>query len=52
MIFDISNIEWQEAIIVVKTIEVPAFLVAVDRVVGGIEVKGDLLGRLVVGFDE
>ncbi len=32
--------------------EEPAFLVAVQRIVGGIEVEDDLFGRLLVGFEE
>ena len=29
-----------------------AFLVAVQRIVGGIEIEDDLLGRLVMGIEE
>jgi hypothetical protein len=32
--------------------EEPAFLVAVQRVVGGIEIENDLARRRLVGFEE
>ncbi len=32
--------------------EEPAFLLAVQRIVGGIEIKDDLLRRLAVGLQE
>jgi hypothetical protein len=46
-----TEIQWQKTIIVIKTIEVSAFLIAVDRIVGGVDVDDELLRRLVVGFD-
>ena len=47
-----ENVERQVAIAIVVSMEEPAFLVAVQRIVGGIEIEDDLFGRLLVGFEE
>ena len=47
-----KEIQRQKTIIVIKTIEVPALLIAVNRVVGGIDVDDDLFRRLGVGFEK
>ena len=41
-----EDVERQVAVAVVIAVEEPAFLVAVQRIVGGIEIEDDLLGRL------
>ena len=47
-----EDIQGQEAIVVVVTVEETAFLIAVQRRVGGVEVQDQPAGRLVVGFDK
>ena len=47
-----EDIERQEAVVVVVAVKEAPFLVAVHRVVGGIEVEHDLRGRLIEGGDE
>ena len=47
-----EHVERQVAVAVVVAVEEAAFLVAVQRVVGGIEVENDLLGRRLVRFEE
>ena len=47
-----EDVERQVAIAVVVAVEEPAFLLAVQRVVGGVEVEDDLLGRPRVRFQE
>ena len=42
-----KHIERQVAVTVVIAVEEPAFLMAVKRIVGGVEVEDDLIGRSV-----
>jgi len=45
-------VQWQMAVAAVVTMEEAALLLAVTRVVGGVEVEHDLRGRPVVGLQE
>jgi len=45
-----EDVQWQIAIAVVERIEVPPFLLAVDRIVRGIEIDDQPARRLVVGL--
>lgn len=45
-------VERQVAVAVVVAVEEPAFLVTVQRVIGGVEIEHDLARRRVVGFQE
>ena len=47
-----EHVERQIAVAVVVAVEEPAFLMAVQRVVGGVEVENDLLGRPGVRLEE
>ena len=47
-----EHIERQVAVAVVVAVEEPPLLVAVQRIVGGVEVEHDLLRRLGVGVEE
>src|SRR6516164_1208042 len=47
-----ENVQRKEAILLVITVEEAARLIAVDRVVGGVEVQDDLLRRHGVGLEE
>jgi hypothetical protein len=47
-----EHVERQIAVAVVVTVEEPAFLAAVERIVGGVEVENDLLGRPSVRLEE
>jgi len=47
-----KEVEWQKTIIVIKTIEVSTFLIAMNRVVGRIDIYDDLFRRFVVRFDK
>src|ERR1700728_2172228 len=47
-----EHIQRQVAVTVVVAVEEPALLVAVQRVVGGVEVENDLSGRLCVRLEE
>ena len=47
-----EDVERQVAIAVVVAMEEPTFLLAVDRVVGGVEVEHDLLRRSLVAIEE
>jgi hypothetical protein len=47
-----EDVERQEAVVVVVSVEEPVFLVAVDQVVGGVEVEDEFLGCSSVGLDE
>jgi len=47
-----EHVERQVAVAVMAAVKEPAFLVAVQRVVGRVEVENDLFGRLGVGLDE
>ena len=47
-----EDVERQVAVAVVVAVEEPPLLVAVQRVVGGVEVEHDLLRRPVVGVEE
>ena len=47
-----EHVERQVAVAVVVAVEEPAFLMAVQRIVGGVEVEHDLLGRLRVRLEE
>ena len=47
-----EHIERQEAVMVVVAVEEAALLPAVNRVVGGVEVEGQVLGRSIEGRDE
>ena len=47
-----EEVEWQETIIVVKTVEVSPFLIAVNAVIGGVNIEDDLFWRGVKRFDE
>ena len=47
-----EDIERQVAVTVVVAVEEPALLVAVQRIVGGVEVENDLLGRLAIRVQE
>jgi len=43
-----EEIQWQKTIIVIKTVEASTFLIAVDRIVGGVGVDDDLFRRFAV----
>jgi hypothetical protein len=45
-------VQGQIAVVVVIAVEEPAFLVAVQRIVGGIEIEDDLARRLAVRIEE
>ena len=45
-VFTADDKERQEAMVIVIAVEEPALLMAMDRIVGGIEVQNDLLWRL------
>ena len=47
-----EHVERQIAVAVVVAVEEPAFLMAVQRIVGGVEVEDDLLGRPGVRLEE
>lgn len=47
-----KHIQRQETVVVVIAVEKPALLVAVHRVVGGVEVEDQLLGRCSMGRDK
>jgi hypothetical protein len=47
-----KHIERQVVVAVVVAVKEPAFLMAVQRVVGGVEVEDDLFGRPSVRFKE
>src|SRR5947209_14946846 len=47
-----EDVEWEIAIGLVIAVEEAAELMAVDRVVGGVEVEHDPLGGLAVGLEE
>ena len=47
-----EDVERQEAIAVVVAVEEAVFLVAVDGIVGGVEVEGEVFGRRGEGGDE
>ena len=47
-----EDIERQIAVAVIVAVEETALLVAVDRVVGGVEIEDDFLGRLLVRLQE
>ena len=47
-----EDVERQVAVTVVVAVEEPAFLMAVQRIVGGIEIERDLRRRLGVGVEE
>ena len=47
-----EDVERQVAVAVVVAVEEPSLLVAVQRVVGGVEVEHDLLRRAIVGVEE
>ncbi len=47
-----EHVERQVAVAIIVAVEEPALLMAVQRVVGGVEVQDDLLGRLRVGVKE
>ena len=47
-----EHIERQLGVAVVVAVEEAAFLMPVQRVVGGVEIENDLLGRLPVRFQE
>jgi hypothetical protein len=47
-----QNIEGQAAVAVVITVEEPAFLMPMERIVGGIEIEDDTLGWRLVRLQE
>jgi len=47
-----EDVERQIAVAIVIPVEEPALLMAVDRIVGGVEIEGDLFGRRPVRFHE
>ena len=47
-----EHVQGQVAVAVIIAVEEPSFLLAVDRVVGGVEVEDDLTGRRLVRFCE
>ena len=47
-----KDVQRKEAILLVIAVEEAAQLIAVDRVVGGVEVQHDLLRRHGVGLEE
>ena len=47
-----ENIQWKEAILLVMAVEKAAELIAVDRVVGGVEIQHDPLRWHGVGLEE
>jgi len=47
-----EDVERQVAVAIVIAVEEPAFLVAVDRIVGGVEIEDDLPGCRLVRLDE
>ena len=47
-----EDVERQIAVAVVIAVEEPAFLMAVQRIVGGVEIEDDLLRRRRVGFQK
>ena len=47
-----EDVERQVAVAVVIAVEEAAFLVAMQRIVGGIEIEDDLFGGLLVGVEE
>ncbi len=47
-----ENIEWKIAITVVVAVEEPPFLLAVQRIVGGVEIEDDLLRRALVSLEK
>ena len=47
-----EDVEWQVAVAVIIAVEEAAFLVAVQRIVGGIEVEDDLFGRLLLSLED
>ena len=47
-----EHVKRQVAVAIIVAVEEPAFLMAVQRIVGGVEVEDDLLGRPVVRLEE
>lgn len=47
-----EDIQRQETILVVETVEEPPLLLAMYRIAGGVKVQHDLLGRLLERGDE
>lgn len=47
-----EDVDRQVAVAVVLAVEEPAFLMTVQRVIGGVEIEHDLAWRRVVGFQE
>ena len=47
-----KKVERQETVVVVKAVEVSPLLLAVNGIVGCIDIDGNLFRRLFVGFDE
>jgi hypothetical protein len=47
-----EDIQWQKAIAVVVAVEVPTFLIAVERIIGGIQVDDDAQRGFAMGLDE
>ena len=41
-----EDIQWQKTVVPIVTVEKPALLLAVDRVIGGVKVQNELLGWL------
>ena len=50
--FAAKHIQRQEAVVIVIAVEEAAFLIAVHRVVGGVEIEDQFLGRDIKGRDE
>src|SRR3954449_7629127 len=47
-----EHIEWQVTVAIVVAVKEPALLAAVDRIVGRIEIEGDLCRRFAVSIEE
>lgn len=47
-----EDVERQIAVAAIIAVEEPSFLVAMQRIIGGVEIEHDLARRLVVGFHE
>ena len=47
-----EDVQRQVAIAIIVAVEEPPFLVPVQRIVGGVEIEDDLLGRSPVGIQE
>lgn len=47
-----EDVERQEAVVILVSVEEPVLLVAVDFIIGGVEIENEFLGGTPVRFDE